>query len=179
MDENEQKISQVEAFMVLAPLAILDVVDVALLFAGLDDFFIIDVAAFPLTQFYFRMKGIRANYMLTSNLLELVPYAGKAPMRTIGAWATIRAANNPEGIVAEAVNIGSAVVRKKLQTAKETSEGMTKEGEEARQKLQDFEVLRRKAAVERGVAPEETAPDEESGNIVRPPFGENQERTAA
>lgn len=123
MDDSEQKISQVEAFMVLAPLAVLDVVDIALLFAGLDDFFIIDAAAFPLTQFYFRMKGVRANYMLTSNLLELVPYMGKLPMRTIGAAVTIRAANRPEGLIAEAVSVGSSVVRKKMEVAHKASEG--------------------------------------------------------
>lgn len=182
MNPDEPKISLVEKFMVLATLAVLDLADIALLFAGLDDFFIIDATAFPITQFYFRMKGVRANYMLMSNLLELVPYVGKLPMRTIGAWATIRAANKPESLVAEAVNIGGAVVRKKLQAAMAASEGKTKEGEVAQQKFQEFETLRRKAALERGVAPvtfDETGVDDSDTNVIRPKFSETGEREAA
>ena len=128
-NENEPKISQVESFVIISILAGLDVADLALLAFGLDDFFILDILAFPLTQLYFRMKGVRANYMLTSNILEIVPYLGKAPLRTVGAPAPIYAPYHPEGIVSEAVNIGGAVVRKKLQATHKASETGAAESE--------------------------------------------------
>ncbi|MDO8585216.1 MAG: hypothetical protein Q7R85_03840 [bacterium] len=129
MEDDEPKISQVESFIIISILAGLDVADIALLAFGLPDFFILDIFAFPLTQLYFRMKGVRANYALIGNLGELLPYIDKLPMRTIGAIATIRAANHPEGLVSEAVNIGGAVVRKKLQTAHKVSDATATESE--------------------------------------------------
>ncbi len=114
MENAKPKITQVESFIILAILAGLDIVDVALLIVGLDDFFLLDIVAFPITQLYFRMKGVRANYMLFANVAEVIPYVGKLPLRTIGALVTIRQANNPEGLLAEVVGVAEKGAARKL-----------------------------------------------------------------
>lgn len=85
------------AILLFTPyLLLLDVIDILLLFLGLDDFWILDLLSFPVTQFYLRWKSARSTYNLVGNLLELIPYVGKLPWRTVGflltVWATNRAA---------------------------------------------------------------------------------------
>lgn len=61
-----------------------DIVGIVLFFFGLDDFFILDIITLPITVFYFIMKGARGEYNLVANLLEIIPYLGAAPIRSIG-----------------------------------------------------------------------------------------------
>src|SRR3989344_9625356 len=97
----EKKISLPETLILTMYIGFTDLIGIALIFLGLDDFWILDIIAFPVTQFYFRMKGVRAAADLTANVLELIPYVGALPIRTIGLWLTIYFANRPEklGIV--------------------------------------------------------------------------------
>lgn len=83
------KISIAEAILLLMYVGTLDVVGFLLIFVGLDDFFILDLLTFPATQLYFRIKGVRAGYDLATNVLELVPYVGFLPFRTVGVAIVI------------------------------------------------------------------------------------------
>src|SRR3989344_7691331 len=99
MDEEDQKkVSLPEAIMLILYIGGLDLVGLLLIFIGLDDFGIIDILSFPVTQFYFRIKGIKATTDLVGNLIELIPYVGALPIRTITLLITIYAANHPEKI---------------------------------------------------------------------------------
>ncbi len=83
------KISTVEALLLLMYIGATDLVGFLLIFVGLDDFFLLDLLTFPVTQIYFKMKGVKANYAFVTNILELVPYLGALPLRTIGVAAVI------------------------------------------------------------------------------------------
>ena len=74
----------------------LDLLGLILVFFGLDDFWIIDILTFPTTQFYFRIKGAKASADLVTSLLELVPYLGALPIKSIGMNITIYLTNHPE-----------------------------------------------------------------------------------
>ncbi|MBI2514807.1 hypothetical protein HYV91_01285 [Candidatus Wolfebacteria bacterium] len=89
------KISLPETLILVMYIGFTDLLGIALVFIGLDDFWILDVLTFPVTQFYFRMKGVKAGADLASNILELVPYVGALPIRTIGLIITIYLANHP------------------------------------------------------------------------------------
>ena len=97
MDEEDQKkVSLPEAIMLILYIGGLDLVGLLLIFIGLDDFGIIDILSFPVTQFYFRIKGIKATTDLVGNLIELIPYVGALPIRTITLISTIYIANHPK-----------------------------------------------------------------------------------
>ncbi|MBI2024519.1 MAG: hypothetical protein HYT03_00290 [Candidatus Harrisonbacteria bacterium] len=100
--EHEPKISIVEAFLLFAYVGLVDVAGVILIFFGLDDFFILDVMTFPVTQFYLRLKGVsRAGIDLAMNCAELIPYVGALPLRTVGLAIIVWADRHPESAVAQ------------------------------------------------------------------------------
>ncbi len=92
----EQKISLPETIILTIYIGLTDLIGIALVVFGLDDFWILDALTFPVTQFYFRMKGVKATADLGFNIAELIPYLGAFPFRTIGLWITIYLANHPE-----------------------------------------------------------------------------------
>ncbi|MEK7611944.1 MAG: hypothetical protein AAB407_01215 [Patescibacteria group bacterium] len=94
--EHEPKISFLEAFFLIAYIAITDIIGILLVLVGLDDFFIIDALTFPVTQLYFRMKGVRGTWSLWMNIAELIPYIGALPLRTIGVIAVVYLDHHPE-----------------------------------------------------------------------------------
>lgn len=101
---NEPKISIVEAFLLISYIGLTDAVGLILVLFGLDDFFILDIMTFPVTQLYFRMKGIsKAGYDVAANLAELVPYIGALPIRTFGVLTVIWIDRHPEGAIAQTV----------------------------------------------------------------------------
>ncbi|KKR89266.1 MAG: hypothetical protein UU85_C0004G0107 [Candidatus Wolfebacteria bacterium GW2011_GWA2_42_10] len=97
MDE-QKKISLPETLILTMYIGFTDLIGIVLVFAGLDDFGILDAITFPVTQFYFRIKGVKATADLIGNLIELIPYVGALPIRTITLLITIYAANHPEKI---------------------------------------------------------------------------------
>lgn len=99
--DNQPKISIVEAFLLTSYIALTDVIGLILVLFGLDDFFIIDVLTFPVTQFYFRIKGIKGNYDLIANLAEIIPYVGALPIRTVGVLLVIWIDRHPRGAIAQ------------------------------------------------------------------------------
>jgi hypothetical protein len=96
MDEKEKIISLPETVLLGLYIGFTDLIGLALAFFALDDFFILDALTFPVTQFYFRMKGVKGTADLVSNGIELIPYVGALPIRTIGLFITIYMANHPE-----------------------------------------------------------------------------------
>ncbi len=98
MDEEQKKIELPETILLLLYIIPLDVIGLILVFAGLDDFFMLDLLTFPVTQFYFRMKGIRCTYDLVASILEVIPYVGSLPIKTAGVAITIWMANHPKAV---------------------------------------------------------------------------------
>jgi hypothetical protein len=96
MDEEQKKISLPEAIILMLYIVPLDIVGLILVFFGLDDFFILDILTFPVTQFYFRMKGVKSTYDLIAGICELIPYIGALPIKSIGVGITIWIANHPK-----------------------------------------------------------------------------------
>lgn len=99
MDEQEKKISLPEIILLNLYIIPLDLIGLALVFFGLDDFGIIDLMTFPVTQFYFRIKGVKATADLISSLVELIPYVGALPIKSIGMNLNIYFVNHPPKIM--------------------------------------------------------------------------------
>lgn len=95
MDEHK-KISLPEIILLNLYIIPLDLIGLALVFFGLDDFWILDALTFPVTQFYFRMKGAKANADLIASIVELIPYVGALPIKSVGMNITIYLTNHPE-----------------------------------------------------------------------------------
>ncbi len=95
---EEKKISLPETIMLVTYIGFTDLIGLLLIFFALDDFFILDILTFPVTQFYFRIKGVKGTADLVSNMAELIPYLGALPIRTVGLIITIYLANHPEKI---------------------------------------------------------------------------------
>jgi len=96
MEDHKPKFSLPEIILVSPFFIINDVVGIILIIFGLDDFFILDVLRFPLSQIYLRIKGVRGSYMLIGNILEAIPYIGALPNATICWFITVWLANHPE-----------------------------------------------------------------------------------
>ena len=123
--DHEPKISLVEALLLVMYVGFTDLIGLVLVFFALDDFFILDVLTFPVTQIYFRMKGVnKAGYDVAANLLEIVPYLGALPIRTVGILAVIWADRHPEGLVSGAAQIAGRATAGRATTV--ASKTMTK-----------------------------------------------------
>lgn len=110
-EEHRPKISGIEAFLITGYIALTDIVGVVLVLLALDDFFILDVLTFPVTQFYFRMKGVsRAGLDVATNLLEAIPYIGALPLRTLGVILVIWTDWHPESKIAQAAQKAAQAV---------------------------------------------------------------------
>lgn len=94
--ENEPKISQTEIALITPLFLLNDIIGVVLALVGLDDFFILDIIRFPLSQFYLTMKGIKGTSMLIGNILEVIPYVGALPNATIVWLITIYLDRHPK-----------------------------------------------------------------------------------
>ncbi|MEK9186342.1 MAG: hypothetical protein AAB885_02015 [Patescibacteria group bacterium] len=57
---------------------------------------IVAIFMFPITQLYFRMKGVRGQYALIGNIMELIPGLSVLPAYTIAMVATIYLDRHPE-----------------------------------------------------------------------------------
>lgn len=117
MEDEGPKISGVEAILLVCYVGLLDAIGLILVLFGLDDFFILDLLSFPVTQLYFRMKGVsRAGLDLTTGLAELIPYVGSLPLRTIGVLIIIYSDRRPDSWIAKATSKASEVtsVAKKI-----------------------------------------------------------------
>ncbi len=97
MEENQPKITLAEA-LVVGPLFFIipDCIELILIFFGLDDFFILDTYSLLTTQIYLRIKGIKTTFSLIMNCLELIPYVGALPLRTIGFIGLMILDRNPK-----------------------------------------------------------------------------------
>ncbi len=93
------KISIAEAILLLMYIGATDLVGFLLVFVGLDDFFLLDLLTFPVTQIYFRMKGVKGKLDLVMNALEVIPYVGFLPLRTIGVAYIIWKDRHQEEVV--------------------------------------------------------------------------------
>lgn len=88
-EQNEPKISLPEVIIVGGFLSLVDAVELAIVFFGFDDFWISDAIAFPATQIYLRWKGVKGLYSFIGNSVELIPYVGWFPTRTIAFVITV------------------------------------------------------------------------------------------
>ncbi|MBI5306303.1 hypothetical protein HZB04_01835 [Candidatus Wolfebacteria bacterium] len=108
MDEQEKKISLPEIILLNLYIIPLDLIGLVLFFFGLDDFGIIDILTFPVTQFYFRIKGVKASADLFGSIVELIPYVGALPIKSVAMNINIWIANYPESAVGKAVQVAGA-----------------------------------------------------------------------
>lgn len=114
-NQNNPKISDIEAFVLLSYIGLTDLVGMVLVLFALDDFFILDILTFPVTQIYFRMKKIsKVEYDLAANLAELVPYLGALPLRTIGVAMVIWTDRHPKSAVAKLADKTNKIAGSKI-----------------------------------------------------------------
>ncbi len=108
MGSNDQK-NNTAAILIGAFIALTDAIGILLAFFGLDDFLVLDVITWPLTAIYFIYNKRGGWYNTAANLLELIPYVGALPIRTVGFLLGLK--NGPKQD--EAANAGQNVVVKK------------------------------------------------------------------
>lgn len=109
MDEaaHQPKISLPEVIFVGTLLFVVpDTLEIVFALVGVDDFGVSDVIFFPAAQFYLRMKGVRGSYSLVTGGLEVIPYVGALPLRTIGFLITAWLDHHPRAAGAVAL-VGS------------------------------------------------------------------------
>jgi len=93
--EHAPIISAVEIIVILAYLAIIDTAEIIVTFFGIDDFWIGDLAATPVT-IYLWFRGVSAIRYAATQVLEFIPYVGNLPLLTIGFLLTVYLDRNPK-----------------------------------------------------------------------------------
>ncbi|MBI5220476.1 MAG: hypothetical protein HY978_01405 [Candidatus Liptonbacteria bacterium] len=98
------KIPSAEALLVGALILLADILDY-IPGVGLG---VTDAIAFPSEQIYMRTKGVKGNYALIGNLLELIPVVGDVlPLRTAAFLVTIYVDRHPKSaLAATALKVG-------------------------------------------------------------------------
>jgi len=93
--EHEPKISLTEIFFITPLFLICDIIGIVLVCFGLDDFFLLDIIRFPLSQVYLYFKGLKGTVTLIGNILETIPYVGALPISTTAWLITVWIDHNP------------------------------------------------------------------------------------
>jgi hypothetical protein len=106
--QPEPRISKIAGILVICYAALLDLVGMIIVFLALDDLLILDVLGAPL-NLYFWFIGVNATRSTITTLLELVPYVGALPLKTIGVAMTVWIERHPESKMAMAVNAAAAL----------------------------------------------------------------------
>lgn len=94
-EEQEKPIKLPIAIFLIIITVFFDAIELTLIFIGLDDFFLLDMFAFPTIQISLIIIGalidvnLKWGWSLGGNIIELIPYAGWLPFRTISALLTI------------------------------------------------------------------------------------------
>lgn len=96
MEEQRPKFSLTEIIFITPFFLITDTIGIILVIFALDDFALIDIVQFPLSQIYLRMKGVKGTYMLVTNILETIPYVSALPNATIGWLITVWLDSHPK-----------------------------------------------------------------------------------
>lgn len=91
----EPKISLVEIILIAPYLLIIDIIEIALAFFALDDFWIGDVLAAPVAMWLW-FRGVNATRYASMAVLELIPWVGDLPLLTIGFFMTVYLDRHPE-----------------------------------------------------------------------------------
>ncbi|MBI2623299.1 MAG: hypothetical protein HYW65_01865 [Candidatus Liptonbacteria bacterium] len=102
--EPEPKISVVEAIWIGTVFALIDIAEVAIVFFGLDDFWILDALASTIFV-YLVLKTIPPFRQLITWIGELFPYVGALPLLTAGWLWTTWADWHPEGLGAKTLAV--------------------------------------------------------------------------
>lgn len=92
----EPKISTVEILFITPFFIITDLIGIFLIFLALDDFGLIDIVQFPVSQIYLWFKGVRGTTMFIGNILETLPYIGALPNASIAWIITVWLDRNPK-----------------------------------------------------------------------------------
>lgn len=102
----EPKISLPEVILIGAVLALIDLIEVAIVFFGLDDFWILDAVASMIFLYLF-IKGVPPMRQLLCWVVELVPWLGALPLLTVGWGLTVWVDHHPSSAVAKGVKVAA------------------------------------------------------------------------
>jgi len=110
--ERKPKIDKTIGWILIFYVGFCDLIGIFLLVFGLDDLGILDMMTSPITQVYFRVKGVRGDYDLFASGIELIPWVGGLPIKTVGVYITLRGewrdAEGKGGLLTKARNISRA-----------------------------------------------------------------------
>lgn len=114
--DQEPKISITEIVFITPLFVLFDSIGIALVSFGIDDFFLLDIIRFPVSQIYLRMKGVKGTTTLVGNILESIPYVGALPISTICWLITVYLDRNPESIAAKGIEMAGKMKKADSQT---------------------------------------------------------------
>lgn len=124
-EENEQESSEPKISSVMVVLGslwygIIDLIGIILAFVGLDDFFILDLLAWPM-HWYLRHVGAPSTYDLIGQIVEMIPYVGALPLRSICWGITVWVDRNPDGTTSQIVNRAEQATSRVNQVSSKTN----------------------------------------------------------
>ncbi|MEK7180845.1 MAG: hypothetical protein AAB738_00735 [Patescibacteria group bacterium] len=110
MNEEEKpqpKISDVEVILIGGICLFFDAIELVLLFFALDDFWILDTFASVIAIYYW-FRGVRQTWYVAMWILELIPWLGGLPLKTIGFGVTVYLDRHPTKLTTAAQKMASA-----------------------------------------------------------------------
>ncbi|TSC95819.1 MAG: hypothetical protein Athens101426_590 [Parcubacteria group bacterium Athens1014_26] len=94
---HEPKISTVEIVFITPLFLLADGIEFLITLSGMVFLnWFVSAIRFPISQIYFRMKGVKGTSMLISSILELIPFFNGLPISTIGWIITIWLDRHPK-----------------------------------------------------------------------------------
>lgn len=106
--EQEEKISPPVGIFGALNFGLFDLIGIALIIFGLDDFFILEILSTPVFL-YLMMNGITPIYQLIALFVESIPWAGDIlPTYSVGWIVTWWVANHPESATGHIVGTAAA-----------------------------------------------------------------------
>ncbi|MDP2696223.1 MAG: hypothetical protein Q8O87_03180 [bacterium] len=105
--EQKPKLYLAETIILLMIAVIIDATGIFLLFFALDDFFITDIFGLTMNG-YFRIRKVNgAGYDLVASLLEVIPYLGALPFKTVGVATVAWIDSHPTSAIAKTAQVAS------------------------------------------------------------------------
>ncbi len=94
--EHQSKFPLPEALLVGSFIALVDTIDILGLLFAFPTSDVTSIVAFPATQIYMYLKGVKGNYLLIGNLIKLIPWIGDLPIRTATFIIVVYTENHPK-----------------------------------------------------------------------------------
>lgn len=122
-EKPKPKMSLIVGALLMFVFIVLDVIDIIIKLAGTDDWGIVDAVSYvfliPYFLYYRYIKNADfSGHMTLMSLIEIIPYVGTLPLRSVGLGITLWIDRHPKGALAKGAHLTNKIMPARIASLK-------------------------------------------------------------